>query len=166
RPAYGELVGQRIAPTLEGGGLDHGELDRRGLALHPASFPLRPTGRGLHQLGPFDLGPHRPEHPQEEEVEERQQAQLEDREELLVHDPCDSTGHLHPDPAAHTWRPCVCSVSGAPAEWSFSGTPAESKRRSVGWSVSLPLAVVFWGRASTSFRCAPLRSTVGPLSVR
>ena len=42
-------------------------------------------GRTRRGAGRAQLGPHRPQHPEEEQVQQRQQAQLEDEEQLVGH---------------------------------------------------------------------------------
>ena len=118
-PPDGELVGDRedAAPLV--GRLDHGELAGLGLAGPPALRLGRGRRRGRaggradrdatggHRGGlrrllrAVDLDPDRPEHSQEEQVEQGQKAQLQDGEQLL---------HLGPEP------------TGAPmATWDASG---------------------------------------------
>ena len=85
-------LGRRLRALLLGRLAGGSALGRSGDGRH--------TGRDLDQLRGSELGPHGAQHAEEEEVEQRQQAQLEDEEELLRHGVEENTGRQAADDAS------------------------------------------------------------------
>src|SRR5699024_9355066 len=88
----GELIAQIESTSGEGGGFDDRQLHRSGSTVDTFGFTACFSGVLRDELRTTDLDPYGSENAKEKEVQEGQQAQLEDGEELLVHSSGDSTG--------------------------------------------------------------------------
>ena len=108
RPADGDLVAERVAAASLVGRFDDDELGhgplrlpRRGLLALPARPALAPGAAGGRRTcgGPASrISAHTARSdPEEEEVEQREQAELQDEEQLLGHSAAKTTGARGPD---------------------------------------------------------------------